>query len=504
MSMFSKPLNASVSLRVLARLLSYPDAELLLQLLATREALDAERALGASRRMELGQLMDTLLCSDPMHAEAAYVALFDRGRATSLHLFEHVHGDSRDRGPAMIDLAQTYAKAGLYLAPGQLPDYLPVVLEFVSTQPPREARDFLAEMAHIFNAVFCALQERRGAYASVLGALLELAGGTAQAVKLTPEDPLGARLPDPDVPTANARVSGDAGIRLWPDRRAGAGHLPGARQRRPHLRLRRRRDGTPRRDQRRGREPATGLGGGRARHQPGRTRGQARCPEACVATIRRLTLALSPIPVAWYGDDFTGSTDVMEVLALNGLPSVFFLGTPDDAALERFRNMRAIGIADDARSHPPVWMDDHLAPCFRFLRDVGADLVHYKVCSTFDSSPHRGSIGRALEIGRATLGAGFPDLLRTLIERTGIERAIVAGGDTSSASGASLGIDALTFIAPTSPGSPLCRAYAQESRLDGISIVFKGGQVGGPGYFEAVRQGRFLSTIGDNYARTTP
>ena len=82
---------------------------------------------------------------------------------TSLHLFEHVHGDSRDRGPAMIDLAQTYEKAGLYLAPGELPDYLPVVLEFVSTQPPREARAFLGEMAHILNAIFSALQQRGSA-----------------------------------------------------------------------------------------------------------------------------------------------------------------------------------------------------------------------------------------------------------------------------------------------------------------------------------------------------
>ncbi len=115
--------------------------------------------------------MDSLASGDPLDTEAAYVQLFDRGRATSLHLFEHVHGDSRDRGPAMIDLAQTYEQAGLYLAPGELPDYLPVVLEFVSTQPPREARAFLGEMTHIFNALFSALRERQSAYASVIGAL---------------------------------------------------------------------------------------------------------------------------------------------------------------------------------------------------------------------------------------------------------------------------------------------------------------------------------------------
>ncbi|MCB2007798.1 MAG: nitrate reductase molybdenum cofactor assembly chaperone, partial [Rhodoferax sp.] len=110
-----------------------------------------------------------------------------------------VHGDSRDRGPAMIDLAQTYEKAGLYLAEGELPDYLPVVLEFVSTQPPKEARAFLAEMAHIFNAIFAALQKHESPYASVLGALLELAGEKAQAVTVAKEDDLDESWAEPPV-----------------------------------------------------------------------------------------------------------------------------------------------------------------------------------------------------------------------------------------------------------------------------------------------------------------
>src|SRR5471030_1126986 len=143
MAITSKLPNAALSLRVLARLLSYPDAELRSHLSAMRDALHAERALTAWRLPELDALMDTVSSADPLDTEAAYVQLFDQGRATSLHLFEHVHGDSRDRGPAMIDLAQTYDKAGLYLAPGELPDYLPAVLEFVSTQPPREAKAFL-------------------------------------------------------------------------------------------------------------------------------------------------------------------------------------------------------------------------------------------------------------------------------------------------------------------------------------------------------------------------
>jgi len=178
------------SLRVLAALLGYPDAQVLTWLPEMSGLLHEERVLSRARLGELDALMHTLQHADPLQAEADYVELFDRGRATSLHLFEHVHGDSRDRGPAMIDLGQTYASAGLILAEGELPDYLPAVLEFVSTQPPREARAFLGEMAHIFNALFNALQQRESRYASVLGALLELAGEKATAVKVAAEPAL--------------------------------------------------------------------------------------------------------------------------------------------------------------------------------------------------------------------------------------------------------------------------------------------------------------------------
>jgi nitrate reductase delta subunit len=184
------PNNATLTLRVLARLLTYPDAELRAHLGELQDSLRSERALGDARTAELEALIRSLLARDPIEVESDYVQLFDRGRSTSLHLFEHVHGDSRDRGPAMIDLAQTYEKAGLYLAEGELPDYLPVVLEFVSTQPAKEARAFLGEMAHILQAIFSALLKRQSAYASVLGALLEIAGEKAEAVKVAEEPPL--------------------------------------------------------------------------------------------------------------------------------------------------------------------------------------------------------------------------------------------------------------------------------------------------------------------------
>ncbi|WP_304029254.1 nitrate reductase molybdenum cofactor assembly chaperone [Methyloversatilis discipulorum] len=188
--MFTTPKKMTHTLRACALLIGYPDASLRGLLPDLRLALHDEAALSASRLAELDALIDTLLQQPPLDGEAAYVELFDRGRSTSLHLFEHVHGDSRDRGPAMIDLAQTYEKAGLFLSAGELPDYLPVVLEFASTQPPKEARAFLAEMTHILNALFTALVKRESRYASVVGALIELAGERAHAVKIQPDEAL--------------------------------------------------------------------------------------------------------------------------------------------------------------------------------------------------------------------------------------------------------------------------------------------------------------------------
>jgi len=195
----SRPACAAGTLRVLAALLSYPDADRRSHLAEMAEILRREQALAAGRLVELDALIEKLRSDDALDVEADYVHVFDRGRATSLHLFEHVHGDSRDRGPAMIDLAQTYEKAGLFLAEGELPDFLPVALEFVSTQPPREARAFLAEMAHILNSIFAALRQRRSPYASVLGALLELAGEKAQSVQLAAEEPIDAAWEEPPV-----------------------------------------------------------------------------------------------------------------------------------------------------------------------------------------------------------------------------------------------------------------------------------------------------------------
>jgi nitrate reductase delta subunit len=188
MGLLSTPTKCAYTLRALAWLLRYPGAELRAGLAELRGALHEERALGAARLAELDALIGRLQALPPLRAEAEYVELFDRGRGTALHLFEHVHGDSRDRGPAMIDLGRTYAQAGLDLAPGELPDYLPVLLEYASTQPTAQARAFVAEFAHILQALLAALLRRQSPYAAPVAALLDLAGQRAAPVKL-PDEP---------------------------------------------------------------------------------------------------------------------------------------------------------------------------------------------------------------------------------------------------------------------------------------------------------------------------
>lgn len=178
----------SLTLKVTARLLGYPDAECRDHLDEMRAALHAERALSAARLAEIDGLVRRLATGRPLDIESSYVELFDRGRSTSLSLFEHVHGDSRDRGPAMVDLVKTYEQAGLLLGVGELPDHLCVVLEYASTQPEAQARALLAEIAHILQSIFSALLRARSGYASVVAALLELAGEKAEAVAL-PADP---------------------------------------------------------------------------------------------------------------------------------------------------------------------------------------------------------------------------------------------------------------------------------------------------------------------------
>jgi 3-oxoisoapionate kinase len=136
--------------------------------------------------------------------------------------------------------------------------------------------------------------------------------------------------------------------------------------------------------------------------------------------VARVSAAL----YSYYGDDFTGSTDVLEALATAGVRSVLFLGAPSEEHRRRFADCQAFGIAGDSRSRSPEWMDEHLPEIFAQLRSFGAPVAHYKTCSTFDSSPHVGSIGRAMEIGRCVLQ---PDFIPIVVAAPHLRRYVVFG-----------------------------------------------------------------------------
>jgi uncharacterized protein YgbK (DUF1537 family) len=115
--------------------------------------------------------------------------------------------------------------------------------------------------------------------------------------------------------------------------------------------------------------------------------------------------------IAFYGDDFTGSSAVMEITAFAGLPTVLFLNPPKPEHLAQFAGYRVIGIAGIARSQSLEWMDRNLPDVFKLMRSLAAPLAHYKVCSTFDSAPHVGSIGRATDIGAPILGGDWQPVI---------------------------------------------------------------------------------------------
>jgi len=186
------------TLKALAALLTYPEPELLEALPDIRGIVEAEKLLGRDDRARLAALIDELAATDPLDAQERYVELFDRGRATSLHLFEHVHGEARDRGQAMVDLNALYASHGLAIAANELPDYLPAVLEYLSTRPLEEVREMLGDCAHVLRAVGEALAGNGSRYGAVLGAVLTLAGEPAFDFQPKPREGRVADTPDID------------------------------------------------------------------------------------------------------------------------------------------------------------------------------------------------------------------------------------------------------------------------------------------------------------------
>ncbi|TMP29067.1 nitrate reductase molybdenum cofactor assembly chaperone [Pseudoalteromonas rubra] len=164
-------------LSVLSHLLDYPSAEFV----AAKEDLLAivnESSISPDTRQALCAFIETQCAKDVMEWQAEYDGLFERGRALGLWLFEHVHGESRDRGQAMIDLIGQYKQAGLELAQNELPDYIPLFLEFLATQGEDNARQWLSEVEHILALLQCRLEKRDSEYAIVFVSLLDIAQST--------------------------------------------------------------------------------------------------------------------------------------------------------------------------------------------------------------------------------------------------------------------------------------------------------------------------------------
>jgi len=164
-----------LTFKVLSGLLLYPTSELNQARAEMLAILEREGLVNESLIEGLRSLMDRRAVASPLDAEAEYVALFDCSRALSLHLFEHIHGDSRERGAAMSDLIEQYRRRGLEITADELPDYLPLFLEFLSMQPLEDARAMLAEVADILALLQARLSERSSQYAVVFRVLCAIA-----------------------------------------------------------------------------------------------------------------------------------------------------------------------------------------------------------------------------------------------------------------------------------------------------------------------------------------
>lgn len=162
-------------LAILSSLLRYPDDALRADLPDIAAAI-ATAEFAARDRRALERLVRRLAAGDPLDRQEDFVRLFDRGRATSLHLFEHVHGDTRNRGPAMVELVAIYDANGFAMVGNELPDYLPMVLEFCAAAPTDTAANLLAQAGPLLQQIHAKLMSRglsssRG-YAAVLAAVL--------------------------------------------------------------------------------------------------------------------------------------------------------------------------------------------------------------------------------------------------------------------------------------------------------------------------------------------
>jgi nitrate reductase delta subunit len=203
-----------LTLKVLAALLVYPEQELIDGLDEMAAILDVEGALPRSERRALAALMADLRTADLMDAQGRYVALFDHSRSLSLYLYEHSHGESRDRGQAMVNLLNHYRDQGLDPGDSELPDFLPLFLEFLSTRPAGEARALLGQAVWVAALLRARLEQRGSPYAAIFRALEALA--PQRVDEATIRETIGGEVRD-DTPEALDRAWEEAPVTFRDD-----------------------------------------------------------------------------------------------------------------------------------------------------------------------------------------------------------------------------------------------------------------------------------------------
>lgn len=200
----------TATLKALSLLLTYPSEDLRTALPEITKLIRAEKLIAEPQLSKLLTFISDIEGRDLYDQQERYVLLFDRTRSLSLHLFEHVHGEGRERGPAMVDLQQLYDEHGLSIDARELPDYLPLFLEFLSTLPLVDARTHLGEILHIVSAIKERLRKRRSTYLAVFRAMEIVANGEAEAADI--EEVLSAPDDDPDDLEALDRIWEDAPV----------------------------------------------------------------------------------------------------------------------------------------------------------------------------------------------------------------------------------------------------------------------------------------------------
>lgn len=206
-------------LKAISALLSYPTVELQAAGPELKEALQQGNLLPAENLNALSQLIDTLTTGEIYALQETYVALFDRSRTLSLNLFEHVHGESRDRGGAMVNLVENYRAAGFEPQSSELPDHLPVLLEFLAMRPIEEAREVLADAAHILEGIQVRLNRRESGYAPLFAALKHISAAEADQAALA--ELLAIKDDDPTDLEALDDVWEESEVTFGPDPNAG-------------------------------------------------------------------------------------------------------------------------------------------------------------------------------------------------------------------------------------------------------------------------------------------